>query len=220
MKILAFPQRSTEWYAAHVGRLTASNMRRVLHGSIKGWSSLVRELQSPSGSGFKSYAMDRGSRLEQNALANYELANPKEIVSTVGMVIHRDYSWLGCSPDALTKRGGVEIKCPLNDEKHMKTIVSGMPFEHKPQVQACIWICERDWWDFVSFDPRIVDPSKRYVQFRIWRDEIYIRDMEIRCAEFREFWLGRISMTKREMSKSDKGPSITNIPKLFKGEGK
>jgi len=45
-----------------------------------------------------------------------------------------------------------------------------MPEEHTPQVQGLMLITGRAWWDFVSFDPRLPEDLRLYVQ-RIERDE-------------------------------------------------
>jgi hypothetical protein len=51
-----------------------------------------------------------------------------------------------------------------------------MPPEHKPQVQTNIWVNECDWWDFISFDPRMPPHLCLFVQ-RIWRDDAYIAQL-------------------------------------------
>jgi hypothetical protein len=49
----------------------------------------------------------------------------------IGLVQHRDYPWLGASPDGITEDGLlVEIKCPLT-----RKIEAKVPKHYLPQVQ-------------------------------------------------------------------------------------
>ena len=60
-----------------------------------------------------------------------------------------------------------------------------MPPEHMAQVQGNIWIHKSDWWDFVSYDPRM-PPSKRLYVQRIDRDKDYIERLSIDVLTFAE----------------------------------
>ena len=71
----------------------------------------------------------------------------------------------------------IEIKCPKTTTQ-IETFLSGkMPSGHKPQVQGQLWVAERDWCDFVSFDPRINGASS-YMCVRVERDEEYISTLK------------------------------------------
>lgn len=192
MIIHRMKQRSPEWFAVREGKLSASMMSRVVGGNPSSWSKVIDAIEGRGEKVFQNYAMSRGVELESSALANYELENPTVNVEEVGFVIHQDYDWLGCSPDALVlPKGGAEIKCPLNQDRHLQTISGGMPDQHVPQVQSSIWVCEADWWDFISFDPRLAMPEDRYYCERVYRDDRYIKRMEKTCLEFRDFWLNQ-----------------------------
>ena len=52
-----------------------------------------------------------------------------------------------------------------------------LPATYKPQVQGQLWISEREWCDFVSYDPRIPH-SSRFFCTRVYRDEKYIKELE------------------------------------------
>jgi hypothetical protein len=84
--------------------------------------------------------------------------------------------WIGCSPDGLVgKPGLLEIKCPLSST-HIETIISGkMPTKHVPQVQGLLWITERQWCDFVSYDPRVL--SQPMFRVRVERDKEYFKKL-------------------------------------------
>ena len=52
-------------------------------------------------------------------------------------------------------------------------------------MQGCLWVSGRDFWDFVSFDPRI-DGEAGYFIERIYRDEEYIKELEAAVIAFDE----------------------------------
>ena len=78
--------------------------------------------------------------------------------------------------------GGIEIKVP-NSTTHLETLLNGMSEDHLPQVQGAMWITGYDWWDFVSFDPRMPENLQCYVQ-RIKRDDKYIENLAAQVKAF------------------------------------
>jgi len=52
-----------------------------------------------------------------------------------------------------------------------------------PQVQGNLWINDREWCDFISFDPRIDGDGRLFIK-RIYRDETYIKNLERRVFAF------------------------------------
>lgn len=182
-------QRSAEWSQVRLGKITASEMATVLSGSVTAKNEYLhrlRELQAPMDLDHIP-AIQWGRKHEDMALFRYELDNNIEL-KRPSFLRHPEHRWIGCSPDAVVlPAGGVEVKCPLSPEVHEATLKHGMNAEHMPQVQTCIWCCEADWWDFVSFDPRQHFARRLYVQ-RIPRDEKFIADMEAKCLEFRKIW--------------------------------
>jgi hypothetical protein len=46
-----------------------------------------------------------------------------------------------------------------------------------------MWVCERAWCDFVSYDPRHETPLFIH---RVWRDDEYIDRLAKACDEFIE----------------------------------
>ena len=117
MRIINVPQRSPEWFAARLGCPSASNFAKVLtpggkrSTQVEGYlNRLVADiLTGRSEQQEPSEAMQRGTELEPEARAYYELiAGP---VEEVGFCIHDD--GFGCSPDGVVGDGLLEIKCPL-----------------------------------------------------------------------------------------------------------
>ena len=91
---------------------------------------------------------------------------------------------IGASPDGLVNKDGLlEIKCP-NSATHLETLISGkVPRQYIAQVQGQLLITERNWADFVSYDPRMPENAKIKI-IRVERDEAYIRELIYELEEF------------------------------------
>lgn len=191
MRLLDCEQGSEEWLAARAGVVTASNFSKVLASGRGGGESKIRrgymvQLLAERLTGlpqetFTNAAMQWGTEHEPQARALYELLTDEEVIQ-VGLCLMTDD--VGASPDGLIGDcGGVEIKCP-NTTTHIETILSGkMPPEHRPQVQGCMYVTGRDWWDFVSFDPRM-PTDKQLFTVRVERDAEYISKLDEAVQEF------------------------------------
>ena len=174
MKIIDCIQGSEEWFEARLGFVTASNFHKVLNKKT-GHGLYMRKLAAERLTGlleesYKNEVMEYGNETEQSARLHYERANDCKI-EQVGF-IRRD-KWVGGSPDGLVGREGlIEIKCPLSST-HIEIILNGkMPTLHISQVQGLLWITERKWCDFVSFDPRVL--SKPMFCIRVEFDKEYV----------------------------------------------
>ena len=58
-----------------------------------------------------------------------------------------------------------------------------MPDDHRYQIQMQLACTERQWCDFVSYDPRLPDEYRLYVQ-RVERDDLFIATMEEMIHQF------------------------------------
>lgn len=172
-------QGSDAWLQSRLGRPTASNFGKLITPTGKASTSAeayINELIAQRITGeipefFKSEAMQRGNDLEASAKALYEFAMDVEVVE-VGLCLHDEFE-CGASPDGLVgDDGGLEIKCPL-PHTHVSYLRDGnMPSKYIPQVQGCLWITEREWWDFMSYNPCMED-----LIVRVYRDEAYIKKL-------------------------------------------
>jgi hypothetical protein len=120
-------------------------------------------------------SMAWGKDIETYAREAYELQTGAFVVDSP-FVQHPEHDFIGCSPDGLVGTdGGLEMKCPLDEQVHILTWLEGMPEDHIGQVQGCMFVTGRQWWDFVSYDPRQTEDLRLYVQ-RIERDDDYINN--------------------------------------------
>lgn len=184
-------QRSQTWFDARRGMLTASQFRRVMHGSPRGLASLALSLRAQLRGGttpsFTAAATDWGNTHEAQARALFELECGL-IVDDCGLLIHPQHFFIGASPDGLIgARAGLEIKCPANPENHQHVLAHGMPERHIPQVQGSLWVSGRATWYFVSFDPRLLatlDFRRALYVERVERDDRYIAKLERKVLQF------------------------------------
>ncbi|MHB8272020.1 lambda exonuclease family protein [Bradyrhizobium sp.] len=206
MTIIDVEQNSAEWFATRAGLPTASVFATVMANGKDGGPSVGRakllhklafEIISgePSPEGFQSAAMMRGNALEAEARESYARRKGVE-VRRVGFV--KNFEGLkacGCSPDGLVGfDGGLEVKTA---EAHVLIPMlsrPALPPEHRAQVQGCIWVCERDWFDITIFCHR----SMPAVDVRVYRDDLYIKELSDQVERF-NFELRRVVESLRKM---------------------
>jgi putative phage-type endonuclease len=185
-------QRTEDWYAARLGKATASRFKDAIAALKSGAPAqaqrdyltelVVERLTQQPIQRFQNAAMTWGTEQEPAARAAYERVTGR-IVEETGFVAH-DTLLAGCSPDGLVDWDGlIEIKCPWNTANHIETLLNGMPADHIPQVQGQMWITGREWCDFVSYDPRMPEALQLHVQ-RIQRDPSFIADLEAKVTFF------------------------------------
>lgn len=173
-------QGSPEWIQARLGLPTASQFHRLITPKTMKPSSaadgylrelLAEQMLGESVSDASSEFMVRGTSLEASAVQFYQLQRDVD-VETVGLLL-RDDRKVGCSPDRLVgEDGGLEIKCP-SAAVHVGYMLDGFDAEHRCQVQGCLWITGRQWWDLLSYNP-FLPP----VLVRMERDEEFIGKLE------------------------------------------
>lgn len=176
MQIIECEQGAPEWLAARAGIPTASEFHTVMAVGKQGGKSLTRiaylnklageVLTGEPMENYVSPAMERGSLMEDEARDLYAFQNGVD-PQRVGFVRNGEK---GASPDSLIgDKGGLEIKSAAAHIQVARLLDGGLPTEHKAQVQGNLWVCEREWWDFCSYCPKLP-----LLQVRAYRDEEYI----------------------------------------------
>lgn len=184
-------QRSPEWFAARLGKATGSRFADIMARTRSGYSTsrknyaaeLATEwLTNTPTENYTSAAMQWGTDYEPVARGQYELATGNDVVET-GFWVH-DSLDCGASPDGFIGDDGlIEIKCP-NTATHIETLVKNkIPSQYYAQVQGQMWITDRKWCDFVSFDPRM-PANARLKIVRVERDDVFIGDLEFEITDF------------------------------------
>jgi putative phage-type endonuclease len=185
-------QGSPEWHAMRVGRVTASRVADIIRKTKSGYSTsranylaelIAEKLTGVPAPHFISDAMRFGTENEPNARAAYEFKTAMEVQS-VGFVIHPVIRDSGASPDGLVGTEGlVEFKSPLTST-HIETLLTGkIDPDYITQCQWQMACTSRKWCDWVSFDPRMPESLKLFVQ-RVDRDNERIGELEAAVRDF------------------------------------
>ena len=184
-------QRTDEWFAARLGKVTASRVADVVAKTKSGPAAsranymadlVVERLTGQKASSFTNAAMEWGTEQEPNAKAAYA-AKTGILVEDVGFIDHPTVAMSGASPDGLAEDGLVEIKCP-NTATHLEYIFDGKPPQkYVTQMQWQMACAGKPWCDFVSYDPRLPERLQLMV-VRVPRDDGYIKMLEQEVTAF------------------------------------
>ena len=166
-------QRSQEWLDLRENMITASDA-----------ASAIGESPYESEDAFVKKKVLRTKWAGNEATAHGTLLEPivREMYDQkynrksheIGLVQHRDYPWLGASPDGVTEDGIlVEIKCPKS-----RKITSNVPKHYWPQVQLQLEITDLEECDFVQYRPAQIEDGvlrspEEFVVVRVHRDRAW-----------------------------------------------
>jgi putative phage-type endonuclease len=185
-------QRTPEWYAARLGKVTASRVADVTAKTRSGYGAsranymaelIVERLTGLPTERYQNESMIWGTNTEPLARAAYEVRQGA-LVDEVGFVPHPSIAAAGCSPDGLIGVDGLlEIKCP-NTATHINYMLEAdAPSKYWPQMQWQMACTGRQWVDFVSFDPRMPE-NMQYAVRRVDRDDKAIAELESEVIKF------------------------------------
>jgi putative phage-type endonuclease len=180
-------QRTDEWFAARLGKVTASKVSDVMSkgvGRETYMTYLIAEvLTTERASSFTNTAMEWGTATEPYARQAYEALN-NLWVEEIGFAQHPTIERAGASPDGLVGDDGlIEIKCP-NTATHLDTLIDKtVPKKYINQMQFQMACTGRKWCDFVSFDNRLPEDLQIFV-LRVKRDDKHIAEMETAITKF------------------------------------
>lgn len=185
-------QRTDEWYAARCGSLGASQLNEALATTKSGWGAsrenlknriIAERLTGQPSETFQNDAMIWGVETEDAARKAYEAATGV-FVDEMGIAYHPVLKHTHASPDGLVGEDGlIEIKCPKSTT-HVETLrVKKAPSKYINQMMWQMRCTDRQWCDFVSFDPRLPKHLQLFV-VRVDRDDAAIAELEAKVAEF------------------------------------
>lgn len=158
-------QGSDDWHQMRLGLLTGSELRLILTPTLRlanndklrahVWEIAAQRISEYVEPTYIGDAMLRGKDDEIEARLQYSKRYAP--VKEVGFVTNDKWGFtLGCSPDGLVGDDG-GIECKSRCQKYqVQTIVEnyrdgGIPDDFMLQVQGSMLICERKWWDFISY---------------------------------------------------------------------
>jgi predicted phage-related endonuclease len=163
--VIEAPQRSPEWFAARLGRLTGSRAddviseptkagkERVGRRNLRVQLALERLVGHTMESDYQSWEMRQGIEREPEAREFYE-AITGSIVEQTGFLRSEEYL-VGCSLDGHVDgmEGIIELKCPT-PAIHLEALrYNRVPQEYMGQVWHNLWVSGAKWCDWMSYNP-------------------------------------------------------------------
>ena len=171
MIIVDIEQQSEAWYRLKAGMISGTRFSKVMAGdSTATYKDLITDLAGEIITGeveetYSNAIMERGIALEPEARALYsELIG--EVRGTGFCLMDGMEEWIGVSPDGLTDKGIIEIKCPIR-KTHLNYIEKGtLPSVYKWQCHGNMMATGAEYCDFMSYYPDMkpfiirVEPDK------------------------------------------------------------
>lgn len=193
MKIHNFSQGTPEWYEIRRWKMTGSKATAI-GNSWKWLDTYIDDLMAEYFSKwekehYSNEHTERWHEREPQARWLYELET-WNIVEEVWFVEYNEFLW--CSPDGIVSNDGlVEIKSP-DDKKHFRMIMNRekeIDSDYRWQMQFNLWITDRKWCDFISYNPNY---EESLIIFRIHRDEEMIKKLQ----DWALYWINKIRKIK------------------------
>lgn len=194
MRVVPVVQGTAAWLQERVGRITSSRMVDLMAKRKRGTEEMAckrgyrmelicERLTGRAAEHYVSREMEHGIENEPFARSAYEVGTGV-MVDEVGFVLHPNMDFGGASPDGLVGDDGcIEIKCPTTANFLEWRLAGTVPEEHQDQMMWVMACCERQWCDFVGFDPRLPQGLRFFVT-RLARDEKRIAAMEYEVVHF------------------------------------
>ncbi len=161
-----------EWHCARLGIPTASNFAAIVTPTGKPTANAARQtykcellaerMTGQLTSHFVSAAMERGTELEPQARAWYQLETNKPIKSIGFVQLDTGAGLCGASPDGMAADRGLEVKCPLNHTIIGQLLADVPPLDYIMQCQAGMWVTGVVRWDLVLFSGTSGIPNRIY----------------------------------------------------------
>ena len=166
-------QRTDEWRALRIGRITATQFPTLDNGRKDTIETLCYKIAAEKITGVSSDGtytnenMERGIELEDEAINYYEVEKLVHVERVGFISLDDDF---GCSPDGLVDiEGLLEVKCP-QAHTHLRYLRKGGYRDYKWQCQGQLFVSGREWLDFVSYSPDFSSDKRIFIE-RVLPDE-------------------------------------------------
>jgi putative phage-type endonuclease len=172
MKTLNFDSRE-EWLNFRLGKISGSRLKDIIvkrgTGKKKGYYELIAErIAVPADD---ENPMDRGTRLEEEALARFEQETKKKVDTSLIVWQSEESENIILSPDGvISEYEAVEVKC-LSSASHIEAwLTQEIPSEYQDQaLQYFVVNPSLETLYFTFYDPRI--PAKDFFVIEVGRDK-------------------------------------------------
>lgn len=185
-------QGTDAWFAQRLGKVTCSRLADMTATTKSGYSTsranymaqlVCERLTGRRDESYTNSAMEWGTQTEPAARMAYEVQSG-ETVLEAGFILHPTIHGFGGSPDGLIgDEGMVEIKCPLTATHIDWLRGKKTPPKHKAQMQGLMMVCQRQWCDFISYDPRLPEHLQLFVVREMF-DKDYCANLEKEIKSF------------------------------------
>lgn len=139
-------------------------------------------------------SLDHGNENESLAKQAYTENTMNTIVDVDKPIVHPAYNFIQGTPDGLIGLNKIiEIKCPWNPINHLNNLLENNKFVQEDpgtymsdywwQIQGYMWITEREYCDFVTYDPRFPE-HLQLCMTHVMRNDDDIKRLDERCQEF------------------------------------
>ena len=175
-------QLDEEWMELRIGSIGGSSISSAIakgEGKTRQtlmWDFVEEIISGEKKSGFVSWDMREGLKWEPRGRLLYELKylTPVKQIALVKHSEHKHYS-----PDGwVNDNGMIEIKraiLPVFQETREKR---NIPTDRRRQMQWGLFICEREWCDYVMYCPYIEKKVDPLLVIRVERDEKEIKELD------------------------------------------
>ena len=185
-------QRSQEWLDLRDQMITASDVASAIGENHYETPDAFIKKKVLRTKWAGNAATEHGTLLEPLVRDLYDARTGRKS-HEIGLVQHRQYPWLGASPDGVTEDGLlIEIKCPLT-----RKIEAKVPKHYWPQVQLQLEITDLEECDFIQYRPASAEGAvparpEEFVIVRIKRDrEWFARHLPAMKASWERICKGR-----------------------------
>lgn len=144
---------------------------------------VIERLTGKTADHYVSAPMEWGTLNEPVARTEYELSTGFE-VKQIALAMHPRIKWFSASTDGLVGDDGlIEIKC-LRSINHLDILIAGeIPEDYHWQMLGGMACAERQWCDFVSYDPRMPEGLQLFIK-RFERNDALIAGMQLEVEQF------------------------------------
>ena len=165
-------QRSAEWFAARLGRITSTSAKAIINPSARSDSAttlmgeLVREIATADYKDVpQTFWMRHGEETEPLALSAYELYTGVKLAAG-GFTVSDRHHLLADSPDAVVGLfdGVVEAKCPSPDEHGRVLVARAAKPEYLWQFAWHMMVSGAGWCDYVSYCPDYPEHLRLFIR--------------------------------------------------------
>lgn len=175
-------QGSDAWHHIRKGKITGTTLKAIM-GTAKAregaYYEIIAERLTVGVEDETSYEnpMDRGTRLEPEAVAMFEFLTGKE-TQVVGFCEHDDNEFIANSPDRLIgETQALEIKCPLGKAYVKAWLTNKVPEEYEEQtIQYFVLNDKLETLYFALYNPNIPVHKMHII-------ELHRKDLGLKIAD-------------------------------------